>query len=169
MPVTGDTLQVSDSFGVEFARSDGSLINQVHVETANGELVSRLELNPTDDGWEVEGTYQSKPVSARFRAASPPTSWLGEALALRETIAHDGVGGELRLARWVPQADPTRLVDETLKVGRRIEPDRFAARLAMAGLEADLVVGADGSVASGSVPMGFASLEIERVHVAGAF
>jgi hypothetical protein len=60
-------------------------------------------------------------------------------------------------------------VDETLSIERRMPPDRFAARLAMAGLEADLVVGADGSVASGRVPMGFASLEIERVYVGGAF
>jgi hypothetical protein len=170
VPVTSDTLQVSDTFAVEFARSDGSLINQVHVETSNGELVSQLELNPTGaDGWEVEGTFQTKPVSARFRSASPPTSWLGEALALRRAIARTGVGSEIRLSRWVPQADPTRLVDETLSIERRVEADRFAARLAMEGLEADLVVGADGSVASGEVPMGFASLVIERVYVGGAF
>jgi hypothetical protein len=170
MPVTADTLQVSDTFGVEFARSDGSLINQVHVETSNGELVSQLELNPLpDDGWEVEGTFQTKPVSAKFRSATPPTSWLGEALALRQAISRTGVGSEIRLSRWVPQADPTRLVQETLSIERRMEPDHFAARLAMEGLEADLVVGADGSVASGSIPMGFASLEIERVYVGGAF
>jgi hypothetical protein len=170
IPVTSDTLQVSDTFGVEFARSDGSLINQVHVEASNGELVSQLELNPIgEDGWQVEGTFQTKPVSVRLRPASPPTSWLGEALALRHAIAHAGVGGEVRLSRWVPQADPTRLVDESLKVERRVEPNHFAARLAMEGLEALLVVGADGSIASGSIPMGFASLEIERVYVSGAF
>jgi hypothetical protein len=170
MPVTSDTLQVSDTFGVEFARSDGSLINQVHVQTANGELVSQLELNPAlDDLWIVEGTFQTKPVSTRFRPASQPTSWLGEALALRRAIEEIGVGSEITLARWVPQADPTRLVDETVSIESRMERGQFAARVAMGGLEADLVVEADGSVASGSIPMGVASLEVERVYVGGAF
>jgi hypothetical protein len=60
-------------------------------------------------------------------------------------------------------------VDETVSIESRMERGQFAARVAMGGLEADLVVEADGSVASGSIPMGVASLEVERVYVGGAF
>jgi hypothetical protein len=170
LPAGADSLQVTDTFVVEFARVDGALINQLHVETSNGELVTQLELNPSPDGaWLVDGTFHSKPMSTQFRSEDRPTSWLGEALALREAIATTGVGGEITLARWIPQADPTRLLDQTLSIQRRVEPDHFGAHLATAGLEADLVVDPEGSVASGSVALGSANLEIERVFVGGAF
>ncbi len=168
VPIDGQTLQTSDSLGVEFARPDGALINQVHVALANGDLVSHLELDPHPDGhWAVSGTFQTKPLSAQIQASRPPTSWLGEALALRETLARGG--REITLGRWVPQADPTRLLEQTLSIGAPLGPDRFAATLAVADLRADLVVERSGSVASGSIEMGLASLEIERVYVDGAF
>jgi hypothetical protein len=170
VPGAADTLQVTDTFGVEFARVDGALINQLHVETSNGELVSQLELNPSPDGaWLVDGTFQSRPLSTQFHSTDHPSSWLGEALALRDTIAESGVGGKITVARWIPQADPTRLLDQKMSIERRVEPDQFGAHLATAGLEADLVVDPEGSVASSSVELGSGSLEIERVYVGGEF
>jgi len=169
LPVTSDTLQVSDTVGVEFARPDGTLINQVHVESANGELVSNLKLDPVPGGWAVEGTFQGKPLSTRIEATSPASSWLGDAFALRETLAEKGAGAELTLARWVPEADPTRLVDQTLSIGRAVDAQRFAAKLAMEGIEADLVVDREGTVASGSMDMGVASVDFERVYSGGKF
>jgi hypothetical protein len=169
LPVSSDTLQVSDTIGVEFARPDGTLINQVHVESANGELVSHLKLDPAPGGWTVQGTFQGKPLSTKIQASSAPSSWLGDAFALRETLAEKGPGAEITLARWVPEADPTRLVDQTLSIGQPVDPERFAAKLAVAGLEADLVVDRKGTVAAGSLDMGVAAVDFERVYMGGAF
>jgi hypothetical protein len=169
LPVTSDTLQVSDTIGIEFSRPDGTLINQVHVESANGELVSHLKLDPVPGGWSVEGTFQGKPLSTRIEAEDAPSSWLGDAFALRETLAEKGSGAEITRARWVPEADPTRLVDQTLSIGRPVDPQRFAARLAVAGLEADLVVDREGSVTAGKMDMGVAAVDFERVYSGGKF
>src|SRR5262245_14200432 len=169
IPVTDDSLQVSDTFGVEFARPDGTLINQVHVETENGEIVSHLKLDPTPGGWSVEGTFQGKPLTAKIDAGSRPSSWLGDAFALREALAERGAGSELTIARWVPEADPTRLVDQTLSIGQPVDRERFAAKLEVAGLEADLVVDRKGTVAAGTIDMGAGAFDFERVYMGGAF
>jgi hypothetical protein len=168
VPVDGETLQVSDTFGVEFARPDGSLINQVHVEAANGELVTQLHLDPKEGGlWAVSGTFQTKPLSAEIRAKTAPVSWLGEAMSLREALAVTGVGATLTLERWVPDADPTRLIEETLSIQRQVDRDRFGAKLVMAAIEADLVVDRAGLVTSGSMELGRADVRVERVYVGG--
>jgi hypothetical protein len=123
LPVDDETLSSSDAFDVQFSRSDGALINQVHVEAENGELVTQLNLDPMADGhWNVNGTFREKPLDAKIRAGQPLPSSLGEALALR-----------------------------------------------MEGIGADLVVDETGSVTSGSMDMGFARVEFERVWVDGSF
>lgn len=166
VPVTADTLQASDSFNIEFVRPDGSLINQALIESQNGELVTQLQLDPVKRGsWSVSGTFQRKPISSDLRGA--PASWLGETLALRTTLARSGGPGKLTLQRWLPQADPTQLMDETLSIERQLDADRFAAKFEAAGVAADLVVDRTGSVASGSIEMGFSKVEVERIFVDG--
>lgn len=170
IPVTGDTLRASDSFEVEFSRPDGTLINQVHVESENGEVVTHLELNPQPDGgWGVDGTFQGRPLSTRIESASPLSSWLGDALTLRGALADGGPGTEVTTTRWVPNADPTRLLDGTLSIQRQIGPERFAARFDTEGLEGELVVDRQGGVAAGSMSLGAAEMEFERVYTGGSF
>jgi len=170
IPITDSELQASDTAGVEFARPDGTLINQVHIESANGEVVSNLKLDPEPDGsWQVEGMFQGKPLSARIESASPPSSWLGDAVALRAALAGTGTGAEITLPRWVPEADPTRFIDQTLVIGQPVDPEHFAAKLAAAGLEADLVVDREGTVAAGTINMGAAVVELEQVYIDGSF
>lgn len=168
VPVGGDTLQANDSFNVEFVRPDGSLINQALIESQNGELVTQLQLDPVrgkGKRWSVSGTFQTKPISSDLQGV--PASWLGETLALRRTLEHSDGSGELKMKRWLPQADPTQLLEQTLSIRRQIDADRFAARYEAAGLEGTLVVDRTGSVASGSIELGFSIVEIERVHVSG--
>lgn len=170
VPVTAATLQANDTFEVEFARSDGTLINQVHVESQNGEVVSHLELNPRPDGaWGVEGTFQGKPVSTRIESTRQPSSWLGDALALRRILTGGGPGTEVTTTRWIPDADPTRLLDGTISIQQEIGAGRFAAKLDAEGLEADLVVERKGTIASGSIDMGVANVDFQRVYMNGAF
>lgn len=169
IPASRGALRTSDSFGVEFADSEGRLINQVHVENENGELVTNLALDPgPDGGWVVSGTYQTKEIRAEL-APGDPASWLGEAFALRRTLARQGVGSEIALVRWMPSADPVQLIEEKLSIESRVEDDRYGARLEMAGIEADLVVDGKGSVTEGSVDLGAASMGIERIYTSGRF
>ena len=173
VPVSHDTLRASDSFDVEFARPDGSLINQIHVESEQGRVVSHLELNPAaSEGWTVEGTFQEKQLSTRIGGEKAPGSWLSEAYAVRKALeAEFGPESrvELESTRWVPDADPTRLLDATLSIVKRLDQDRFAARLSTLGLEADLVLDRTGSVSAGVLDMGAAKIEFERVHSTGTF
>ena len=124
----------------------------------------------SSDLWTVEGTYQGKTLSAKIEPGDPPSSWLGEAYTLRRSLAAGAApGSQITLARWVPEADPTRLVEQTLSIGRQVDAERFAAKVAAAGLEADLVVDRKGTVAAGTIDMGVASVDFERVYTGGAF
>jgi hypothetical protein len=167
IPVDAETFQASDSYGVEFVRRDGTLINQMHVESVNGELATQLKLDPEKGGWRVHGTYQNKPLEARIDGAQRLGSWLGEVLSVRREIAKKGVGGEVVLARWVPDADPTRLLEERIAILEHVEGDRFRTALDLSGIEAEILADRSGSAASGSVDMGHVQMRFERIFALG--
>jgi hypothetical protein len=167
LPVDGETLEATDSLGIERARPDGSLIEQVYAESKDGRLVTKLELDPASDGaWRVSGIFQTRPLE-RTIARGRPTSFVGETLAAR-TVAVSPVGAAVKLQRWVPAADPTQILEQTLTLDRRVDRDRFAAKLEVAGIEADLVFDPAGLVASGAVASGPERVEVERVFSGGA-
>ena len=167
IPVDAETFQTSDSYGVEFVRRDGTLINQMHVESVNGELATQLKLDPEKGGWRVHGTYQQKPLEARIDGAQRLGSWLGEVLSVRREIAKKGVGGEVVLARWVPDADPTRLLEERIAILEHVDGDRFRTALDLSGIEAEILADRSGSAASGSVDMGHIQMRFERIFALG--
>jgi hypothetical protein len=170
VPDGRDELRTRDTVGVEFADAEGRLINQVHVENDDGELVTNIALDPVEgERWRVSGTYRGREIDTELDADSPPTSWLGEAFALRRTLAKQGVGSEISMMRWMPGADPKQLKDETLSIERRIEEDRYGAHFETDGREADLVVDSQGAIALGSVDLGFGEMGIERVYTRGKF
>jgi hypothetical protein len=167
LPQGGETLEASDSVGIERARPDGSLIQQVYVESNDGVLVTNLKLDPASDGaWRVSGTFQTRPLEREIERARP-TSFVGETLAAR-MVARSPIGAAVKVQRWVPAADPTQIVEQTLTLDRRVEPDRFAARLEVAGTLADLVFDPAGLVASGALVVGPEQVEVERVFSGGA-
>lgn len=167
IPVDAETFQTSDSYGVEFVRRDGTLINQMHVESVNGELATQLKLDPEKGGWRVHGTYQQKPLEARIDGAQRLGSWLGEVLSVRREIAKKGVGGEVVLARWVPDADPTRLLEERIAILEHVDGDRFRTALDLSGIEAEILADRSGSAASGSVEMGHIQMRFQRIFALG--
>lgn len=166
-PVDAETFQSSDTYGVEFVRRDGTLINQAHVESVNGELATQLKLDPEEGGWKVHGTFQNKPIESRIDTAQPPGSWLGEVLAVRREIAKKGVGGEIVMARWMPDADPTRFLEERIAILEQVEGDRFRTAFDLAGIEAEVLADRSGSAASGSVDMGHIQMRFERIFAHG--
>jgi hypothetical protein len=167
-PVDAETFQTSDTFGVEFVRRDGTLINQGHVESVNGELATQLRLDPEAKGlWKVHGTFQQKPIEARIDASQPLGSWLGEVLAVRREIARKGVGGEVVMARWMPDADPTRILEERIAILEQVAGDRFRTAFEFAGIEAEVLADRSGSAASGSIDMGHIEMRFERIFAYG--
>jgi hypothetical protein len=167
VPADAESFQASDSYGVEFARRDGTLINQAHVESVNGELSTNLKLDPTEGGWKVHGTFQTKPIEVQLDAAQPLRSWLGEVLSVRREIAKKGVGGEVVLARWVPDADPTRALEERITILEKVAGDRFRTLLSLAGIEAEVLADRSGSAASGSIDLGHIQMRFERIFAHG--
>jgi hypothetical protein len=169
VPVDATTFQASDTYGVEFVRPDGTLINTVHVETTNGELSSHLELDPSADGsWQVTGTFQKKEISARIEGGEPVGSWLGDVLSVRRAIRAGRIGGEVVLVRWIPEADPTRLIEEKIAIREKVGKDRFKTEMSVAGLQAEVIADASGFSRSGSVDLGHIEMRFERIFANGS-
>jgi hypothetical protein len=168
LPVERETLRASDSVTVEFARADGSLINQVFLAAIDGELVTNLELLPEgEQAWRVSGIFEARPLDEQIRVHSHPTSWIGETLAARKVIATSPIGAAVTLRRWLPGSDPTQILDQTLTIERQVDAERFAAKLAARGTSSALVVDRAGVVAADVVSTGTAPLSLERVFSRG--
>jgi hypothetical protein len=169
VPIDATTLTASDEVMVQWVRPDGSLINAFQIESDNGELATELKLAPQDGGsWAVSGTFKSKPLVASIPGGSPSTM-LGEVLLLRAKLAAPNpVGGVVEAQSWIPGVDPSKLLAQQLKILRAIDDDRFAAKVEVGGLVADVVVERDGSTVSGTLTMGPMTMEIERVFEDGA-
>ena len=169
VPVDAETLVPADEVMVQWVRPDGTLINAFQIESANGEVSSELKLEPHEDGtWAVAGTYKSKPIEAQLPTGKPSTM-LSDVLLLRAKLAApDPVGSVMKVQTWLPGVDPSRLLESQLEILRAIDDDRFAAKLQMSGIVADLVVDRDGSTVSGTLTMGPMKLAIERVFADGA-
>jgi hypothetical protein len=167
LPVDGETLEANDSLGIEIARTDGSLLQQRYVESQDGALITNLKLDPAGDGsWRVSGTFQTRPLEQTI-ARARPTSFVGETLAAR-MVATSPVGAAVKLQRWVPAADPTQILEQTLTLDRKVDQHRFAARLESAAIDAELVIDPSGLVASGAVAAGREPMQLERVFSRGA-
>ena len=168
VPVDASHFQTSDVFGVEFVRPDGSLINMAHVESVNGELATRLDFDPDPEGgWKVHGTFQKKPLEARIASDAPVGSWLGDVLSLRRAIASGKLGAEIVMMRWVPDADPTKLVEGRTTLKERVADDRYKADVSLAGIEGEMLADRAGFARSGSVDLGHLEMRFERVFADG--
>ncbi|HKQ61947.1 MAG TPA: hypothetical protein VJS92_11705 [Candidatus Polarisedimenticolaceae bacterium] len=161
-------LSSSDEVLIQWVRGDGSLINSFSVSSSDGEVATELKLDPRDGGqWAVSGKFKARPFEAQLPVAKPATI-LGDALQLQARLAApDAVGSVLRAQTWLPGVDPGRLQSQELSIVRALGDGRFAARLKMAELAADLVVDGQGSAVSGTITLGPVRLELERVFAAG--
>jgi hypothetical protein len=66
----------------------------------------------------------------------------------------------------VPDADPGTITDVVV-TAREPRKDGLAATMTMGNLEADAVFDRTGSMASARIPIGPATLDLERVYVGG--
>jgi len=164
VPVDQQTVMANDNYNVQFSSPDGSLINQIDVESQNGELSTQLALDPADDGWRVSGTFQSKKLQGSLEPAEIPST-LGMMLDLRGFLPRAQPGAVKSFPQWMSD-NPLALTDVRFQVEGRVE-DGIAARLDLGPMKLDGVLDANGSVVSATMAMGPAEMEIERLYVQG--
>lgn len=166
LPVDAQTLASRDSYRVQFSDAEGGLLNELAVDAEQGEVVTRLALDPLDNGgWKVSGTLQAKP----FEAALPATelkSELGDRLAFRELARTAAPGSSLKYMDWTDE-DPGRLNEVEINVGK-VADQGVDAVLKTAQLSMDVVLDREGSLKTGRMSMGAHTLEIQRIHVEGS-
>jgi len=169
MPRSAEHVLCIDSADVEWSRPDGSLINRVHTQAEGRELVNSLELVAIGDAWRVSGIYKLKDMDAEFTAESPLVSYLGEYLALRREVESHGGEAQVAFLKWLPTVDPSKPLQATYEVTGTQADGGYAARSVLGPLEMDLLLDPDGMPRVGSVDLGVATLEVERVYASGRF
>jgi hypothetical protein len=169
MPRSAEHVVCIDSADVEWSRSDGSLINRVHSQAEGRELVNSLELASSGDAWHVSGIYKLEDIDAEFTAESPLVSYLGEYLALRREVEANGREASVAFLKWLPSVDPSKPLQATYEVTGAQAGGGYAARSVLGPLEMDLLLDSNGTPRFGSVDLGAATLEVERVYASGRF
>ncbi len=165
--VDGGTLMSNDVMDVFFAQPNGELINGVHVQSENGELVSHLSLDPDERGWKVSGTLQEKPYAATIDHGAAVATPLGEALAVRDAIRDEGTGATLDLREWLPEANPSAATVVHVRVGERHGDGNYDVDYSMGGLRMRAVVTPAGDTSSGVAHLGNVEIEMQQVYQEG--
>ncbi|HEY5656169.1 MAG TPA: hypothetical protein VIY27_00120 [Myxococcota bacterium] len=169
MPRSAEQVLCIDSADIEWSRPDGSLINRVHNQAEGRELVSSLELVPSGDTWRVSGVYRLEDIDAQFTVESPLFSYLGEYLSLRRAVAAQGRDARVAFLKWLPNVDPRKPLQVTYEVTGIRAGGGYAARSVTGPLEMSLLLDSSGTPHRGSLDLGIATLEVERVYASGRF
>lgn len=164
LPVDGSTVRSGDTVSLSFSTPDGHLINKSSATVENGELVTHVDLLPdAEGGWVVSGTFQGKELNAQLDRDVAPMSALGQQFLIEDLLASDD--DEVTLPIWEPTADPTSFIMASIE---RIDGSgRNNARLKMGPIDMEVAVDATGSIRSGSMQVGAATLYMERIYVEG--
>jgi hypothetical protein len=164
-------IQSQDSRHLNWVRPDGSLINSVSTDVANGEVTESLGLKQADDGtWSVEGTVQGKNVKTSLPAGSQPGNWVLQSQQLRALLAEpDPVGREHSMGLWIAE-NPEKLTAVKTRILAKHGDAHFTARGDIGAIPADLTIDkATGTAAAADVQIGPVKMKLERVHVSGSF
>ncbi len=165
VPVDQQSLMATDNFSVQFSSPEGRLINQIEIESENGELGTHLSLNPTDDGWQVAGTLQSKDFEASLEDQEVHST-LGQMLFLRGFLPEAKAGAEKTFPQWISQ-NPSTFTEIKFQV-TGTDPEGTAARLDLGPMKLNGVLDPNGSVKSASMSMGPIEMQMERLYVDGS-
>lgn len=169
--VTQETLRTQDSTHVQWSRPDGSLINEAHSASTDGELDTDLKLSEADDGaWVVEGEFMGKAISESIVANRAPSTAIEQAHAKRKLFGlEDVVGQQVVLPCW-NAIDPTRFMDAQTTIVGVIDDQNMSAREALGGITMDVILDkATGTSSKGTMHIGPQSLEFDRIYVQGSF
>jgi hypothetical protein len=170
IPLGPDSVSTTDSYYIEYSRPDGTLINQVFLEAENGKAISNLRLDPQPGGgWQVDGTFKGKELQVTIESAEPLTSGLGDLVHLRNALQQSGGEARILLRKWLPDLDPTRLLDMKTSVREVLPDERYRADVEVGPMRLDVVLDSEGSTLRSAVSLGAAEMIVERVWQDGGF
>lgn len=168
---TAATSVAYESHYREQIRASGALAQAVQLTSINGALVTEVTLSPLKaDRWQVRGEVEGRAVDEVLAAPVRPSTTIQEARARRALFAQKpGTGTPLTATRWTGAA-PTRLITTRTTAISVVDATRIVAREEMDGRATDVVLDrATGLPAQSSITIGALAVELERVHVRGAF
>lgn len=170
-PVTPDTLTSRDSYHIEWARPDGSMISATSIESSNGEIETNLSLKRGGEGdWMFEGIFNQKKIAGTIQSDTGPVTWLGQALARRALFDRKDVVGTTLLERVWTAESPDSFVDSKTTVTAVVSDQQLAIREEVAGIAGDAIIDrATGASTLVTVQGGPFTLKFERVYVQGSF
>lgn len=170
LPRGSASIVATDSQRVSFSSEAGDLIRARSVQWQAGILASNLVLQGTGPGqWRVGGRFNAQNYDESFEVPEPIRSPLGVALDMRDRLVRDGSRARLDYLGWLPDDDPARPTPISIQV-TGLEDSGFYTGLQLLGeRERSLVLDSDGSVVSGAIELGPATMHMERIWVAGAY
>ena len=116
IPTGADDMLVSYKTRVEWARPDGSLINASVSDVDLEAESTRLDLRQEDGIWQVRGHFKGKELNTPLKGGPWIDTLLTEYRRVRRELIPHGDQRVVRLAQWVPSADPTGVLQATFEV-----------------------------------------------------
>ena len=166
VPVDESTLQAQDTMGLSYSDLAGEVITEIHVEAENGEIMSNLRLDPSEDGtWSVSGLFQGKELQAELGAGEPRSDF-GQRLDFVEFMKTAQPGATLAHQAWTPSMDPSRW-DEAKVIYQGPHDDGLAVILQSGPMKLDAVTDENMIFKQVSMDLGGASMAIESVSERG--
>jgi hypothetical protein len=159
MPSGPGAIMASDTYHIEFAQPDGTLINQAAI-SSDGTHLTNLSLAYGDGSWDVGGELQGKPIEASFESESPLLSTPGE-IQLLSRLAAGELAGEVSYPRWIGTVNPTAV---TPHVARSVGNSSVEVEAGPLAMTADMD---DRGIARATIVVGRIEMKLERVYVEG--
>lgn len=155
-------LVAQDTSNVEWVRPDGSLINAIQVQSANGALSEDAALQREEGKWRVSGTLKGKPLNQEL--ATAPASYVEQARSRRELMGRaKPIGAQAQAEVW-SSLDLTRLLPTRVTVLAAAGADAYAVREEIGTLALEATLDRrTGTLASVKMAMGPRTLTFERV------
>jgi len=165
IPSSQHEFQGSYSKDVDWADAGGDLINSYAFESDVGGEKTSLALKWDDDrGWTFEGRYQNEEITGELGHHGPLHSTVSDWIVYRRVLMPQGKESRVSLDRWIPGADPTRVIEVSFAADPE---DARLATMTVGPLEMRLERDQDGLPESAIMSVGSVSMIIERIFVNG--
>ena len=163
-------LVATDSHDISFSSESGDLMRKRAIQVQAGVLATNLVLQGVGPGqWRVTGLFKAKNFDQAFEVEDPLRSPLGVALDMRDVLIRDGSQAELDYWSWLPDDDPAGPSRVHIEVTGLKDQGFYTGLQSFGERRRELVLDSDGSLVSGAIEVGPATLHMERIWVAGAY
>jgi hypothetical protein len=158
-------LQATHSKSIDWARSDGTLINAYQIESDVDGEVTNLALNWHEEiGWKIAGTFGRKELAQELGHEHALASSLSEALALRYELRPHGERSQVIHQRWIPSVDPSRATEVKITVD---EENATFATIALGPIEIRAQRSENGLPERFTWSLGSIDMAVDRIYQRG--